>query len=160
MQIPPKEYNVVVFSPVSNLLWTILLDMFILLWKTATIQHWGQECGKHVLAAESAGCHEHMWNRLKKPENTKTNWSSPEFCKGCFWAFAFSGSCLIFGCEGHSLKPTALSVLAPGGLHVPTPPGWPALQGTQNWTSPGAPSQLHPLVLSKESFTLLLIFLL
>lgn len=64
-------------------------------------------------------------------------------------AFVLSGSCFIFNCEDHSHILTVLSMPELGEWHDPNPSMWPELLET--WTF-GAPPQLHPLMLSKESF--------
>lgn len=67
--IPPEEYNEAVFSPVSNLLWTILLALLFFCEgqqqsSTEERRVWGAR-GKHALVAESAAWPEHIWNRLR-----------------------------------------------------------------------------------------------
>ena len=83
MHIPPKEYNEVIFSPIINLLWIILLDIlldiFILLWKTEMIQYWGKESVRSIwepyICSVERYWKEHMWT-VQEAGKQREIWSS------------------------------------------------------------------------------------
>lgn len=108
MQTPPKEYNEVIISPVSSLLWIKLWAIFILWWKSndpARRRVWGDVGSSRVLSGTNIG---KMFKRL---ENTRQIWFSLQCSMGCF-AFALSGSRLNFSYEDHSYSPTVFSMPA------------------------------------------------
>lgn len=149
MQTPPKEYNEVIISPVSSLLWIKLWAIFILRWKSndpARRRVWGDVGSSRVLSGTNIG---KMFKRL---ENTRQIWFSLQCSRGCFGLCSFWLS--------PQLQLWRSLIQSHCILHARIPPMWPVFLGTWTWISSGTPPQLHPLVFSRESYSPLLILLL